>query len=379
MPILSRSGYYVLKWSGGPLGPLVGFGAQLASNILNSGQQDKQNRFNAEQARLQRQFQSEMMDKQNRYNDPSSVMSRLKSAGLNPNLAYGEIGTPSASPGQGASASSSGMVPLGFNSSTLMDIDRQISEIHNVQQDTEKKRAETDVLWTDAEFREEWNSSQIKLNYSHIFLNEATERYTDEEVKTIQPLIEKMSAESEEAHTRAEVNRQSVANLKQDEIGKLLENIFSQNTLDMRIHKLQKEIEAVDASINLSRAEAMRICMLAPLEAAGIKADTVLKYSQSINLSYQDQRILSEISKNQAQEILFGSMSGYFDAQSDSITWNLENDKKFRSVERSLGIAKTIQSFWLDSQNMVFNALSTITGGGPLRASGPKGSFRPVM
>ena len=65
---------------GGPVGGLIG---SLGSSLLtNSGQRKRQQTANRENV--------EFWNMQNAYNDPSAQMARLKEAGLNPNLIYGQ-------------------------------------------------------------------------------------------------------------------------------------------------------------------------------------------------------------------------------------------------------------------------------------------------
>jgi|SaaInlStandDraft_1057018.scaffolds.fasta_scaffold10803_2 hypothetical protein len=65
---------------GGPVGGLIG---SLGSSLLtNSGAKKRQQTANRENV--------EFWNMQNAYNDPSAQMARLKEAGLNPNLIYGQ-------------------------------------------------------------------------------------------------------------------------------------------------------------------------------------------------------------------------------------------------------------------------------------------------
>lgn len=64
-------------------GLAIGSGiAGIGSTLLNARSQKKANQ-------MQIDFQQDMWNKTNKYNDPSQQMSRLKAAGLNPNLIYG--------------------------------------------------------------------------------------------------------------------------------------------------------------------------------------------------------------------------------------------------------------------------------------------------
>lgn len=66
--------------------PVVG---SLISNLFGAGNQANANRANMELAKYQYDRNLEMWNKQNEYNTPSNQMSRLREAGLNPNLVYG--------------------------------------------------------------------------------------------------------------------------------------------------------------------------------------------------------------------------------------------------------------------------------------------------
>lgn len=82
------------KFLGNFGGPLLGFGIDMLSNLL-SGQSNKkamkrQHTYNkyymSEQDRLNREY----WNMQNEYNTPAQQMARLKAAGLNPHLMYGQ-------------------------------------------------------------------------------------------------------------------------------------------------------------------------------------------------------------------------------------------------------------------------------------------------
>lgn len=87
------------------LGTLIGGGiSAIGSLIGNIGGNkkaleavDKTNQANKELADLQYQYNLDMWNRQNEYNSPVQQMQRLKEAGLNPNLMYGQGSTGNAS------------------------------------------------------------------------------------------------------------------------------------------------------------------------------------------------------------------------------------------------------------------------------------------
>lgn len=95
-------------------GGLIDTTAQFTGNIISDGLQmienQKNRRFNHEEAELAYQRQIAMMDKQNAYNTPLAQMQRYKDAGLNPNLIVGgqsNISAPAAAAPQAAGANGS--------------------------------------------------------------------------------------------------------------------------------------------------------------------------------------------------------------------------------------------------------------------------------
>lgn len=85
-----------------PLIPLIGAGASLAGSIYNTASQSSANRdqleWSREQFAKQREYALADWEMQNQYNSPAEQMKRLKAAGLNPNLVYGNGATTTANP-----------------------------------------------------------------------------------------------------------------------------------------------------------------------------------------------------------------------------------------------------------------------------------------
>lgn len=80
-----------------PLAPVISAGADILSTGINAVLTSEQNRKNREfaqkQADQQRVYALDDYHMQNAYNSPASQMERLKAAGLNPNLVYGNGAT----------------------------------------------------------------------------------------------------------------------------------------------------------------------------------------------------------------------------------------------------------------------------------------------
>ena len=205
-------------------GTALGVAGSLLGSLFSKKSSDKQLRmqvaenqknrdFNAEQADIQREFITKQIADQNAYNSPSAVVERLKSAGLNPNLAYQQIGAgQQISNFQGSSASSSGSVGAGlpdfsgFNS--LMQAAQVASNIELQKSQADKNSADAENTRIDTKTKEINNSylpqilkgqislqgSQLQLNTSELNLNSAELRKIDAEISQIDANIDQIRA-----------------------------------------------------------------------------------------------------------------------------------------------------------------------------------------
>lgn len=86
----------------GILSSLISFGGNLLGSLFGFGSQQSTNAANMEIAKYQYEKNLEMWNRNNEYNSPQAQMQRLKNAGLNPNLVYGNgaVGNASSTPPQ---------------------------------------------------------------------------------------------------------------------------------------------------------------------------------------------------------------------------------------------------------------------------------------
>lgn len=87
------------------LGIASSIGTSLFNNFMNLHNADVSYRRQRDLMALQQQYAVENWNRETRYNHPVSVMNRLKEAGLNPNLIYGELSGNMSSPGISAPSS----------------------------------------------------------------------------------------------------------------------------------------------------------------------------------------------------------------------------------------------------------------------------------
>lgn len=137
--------------------PWVGLGTDILSTganaMMNAANNRQQRAFAREMYRVQRTDSLADWNMQNFYNSPAQQMARLKSAGLNPNLVYGN-GAVATSPSmpRSSSASTPGTAPSRVDSPNFMgvydlqmkkaDMDVKQEAVLNMQKDRQKKDAE---------------------------------------------------------------------------------------------------------------------------------------------------------------------------------------------------------------------------------------------
>lgn len=109
-------------------------GGSAISSIINRN-------WNARQAEKQRDWTLEMWNRENEYNTPSAQVQRLIDAGLNPNLAYGQLSMSPIGAGAGAEASSSAMADW----SSFGDLGLRMAQIQNLNAQTHKTEKSTEL------------------------------------------------------------------------------------------------------------------------------------------------------------------------------------------------------------------------------------------
>lgn len=272
---------------GAILGSLGGFGSLLSSvgNQINYSSQlnaqiaeaQKNRDFNAEQAQIQRDFITQQITSQNQYNSPSSVVQRLKEAGLNPNLAYQQIGSgQQISNFQGSSASSNSsigsslpdlsglgaMTGLAQQLSTIRNID---ANTKNTEEDTKRISEETNNLKTHNQYLNQILNGQIKLLDSQYNLNLANTNLSAQQ-------INKIATEVEYFETNINLLRQQARNMEitNEQMSQLLPFIVRKYAAETQMTEEQARFNVATivaglgyqeslTSLNYSQAEINRI------------------------------------------------------------------------------------------------------------------------
>ena len=241
---------------------------QLKQQIrAQSDENQKTRQYNLMLAQLQNQWNLEQWNRENAFNDPSAVVSRLKNAGLNPNLALGNMSLESAaSPAMtsGEPSSPQDMSPLGImptiGDAALRGVDTalKISQMKNIQADTDKKVAETkgqvlsnEVLKSDAKFRDQMNQTNLEFQKTKIHTEETLQEMYKGNVELARKQIDNLDKVGDKLVADTQKVRAEIAVLNEEQKIKSLEAMFKSETFDLEVKRLVSE-----TSLNYATAKA---------------------------------------------------------------------------------------------------------------------------
>lgn len=120
--------------------PVVG---QVASAIMQGAQNKKSRKWSEKMYGIQRQDSLADYNMQNQYNSPAATMQRLKAAGLNPNLVYGDGATTTAAPVRSSSVESAEFNAPNFDTSSVMGT---YQNARNMELQTDNLRKQNELL-----------------------------------------------------------------------------------------------------------------------------------------------------------------------------------------------------------------------------------------
>lgn len=328
----NKSGRGLLSFASSILG-----GMQQSSNIQSQIAAQKQ------EAEAQRRWNERMWTLNNRYNSPSAQMQRLRDAGLNPDLMYsqGNVGNSNA-PAEGyqqpdmsaigTKPTIGSMIQQGLQNDILSAQAENIkADTANKQADTDKKGAETDILLSDAKFRDALNQNQLDLGASTIDLNSSQMNLNDFQINKLRSECKKIDAETYVLNERIGEIRASIQNMEADAALKRIEAALATPLA-------RAKINALAAQARLSNQEAHNL-------AHTLISDLVLKSAQT------------DLADAQAR-LLRGQ---YFNVkvENERLKWDLKMDKKFESVERTMGIVNQTTKSLAEITDIVGNFMIT--------------------
>lgn len=253
---------------GGVLSSIFSRNASKAQIRAQQVENEKNRVFNAEQASLARQYNIAMVNSQNAYNSPMAMMSRLRSAGLNPNLVYGELGA-GTSLGVGSTsmaASSSGSVGTSLpDYSGVAGAAREAAEIGLINAQKDKLNSERELTEKEIHYFDATKSREFAIADMQVTLGESNKNMTDEQRK----LLAKQCAKTDEELTKVREDIALVAAQRSESVaralGYLLDNKLKSATFDSAVKQLAASASFTEQQANMY---ARIVCSSLTLQAA---------------------------------------------------------------------------------------------------------------
>lgn len=262
---------------------------------FNSKEAELSRQFNSDEAQKARDFNLEMWNLENEYNAPKAVMQRLKAAGLNPNLAYGDIGQLAAGMGNtGVSASSGAASHAGSYASSMpgfVNPAKEAAEVALLQSqakknDSERGLTDKEIFWFDKLKQGEFDYLGVNIRFTDSLRNK-----TDKEIEEIAKNIEKVDVEMQHLFSMIDLNDAQTSKVFAERVGLMLDNKLKEANFENAVRKFSAETKLAE--------DESRVFL------SVVAADVALKNSQAYLNNSQVKEISEHINLmvNQKHEI----------------------------------------------------------------------------
>lgn len=361
---MSAAALTALLGSGTGGGALLNTGVGVASGLFGSiGANKRQKRAIAaqkEENRLAREWQKEMAEWYNRverenladeraYNDPSAVMARLKDAGLNPDLIYGN-GASGLVDSNVASAAMPSSVPPADVAGPIMGTPtameslftgaayaKTLAETKNIKADTAKKTGEAESLNLDNYVKAATQNNAIQLSGLEVQLTKTQNEYTESQKSKIISEINDINEHVNLLKAQVSETWSKTANLDASTVATRIAAILNNRRFDLECEDFARRVRETDAKVSLSEAEAKAILVTMYAKVNNIDADTALKQAH--------------ISLSGAQKTQVEHYTNSIDIHRDAAVFKLQQDQKYDDAQRIVTVAnQATQSLYHISQ-----------------------------
>lgn len=324
---------------------LQGFGSVLGAASQNSNiskslqaqvrENEKNRQYNLQLAKMQNEWNLQQWERENEYNNPLNQMARLKAAGLNPNLVYGNgagqsTSAPSPNLTSGAPSSPVDMSLLaqrptvGQIMSDALQNEMTRAQIDKIKAETRTEGYQGDILKSDAAFRDAINQGTLDLNNVQINGINSKIKLNDSQISEIRSKISNLDAQTKNLVAEYDKIRAYTRNLDASTVRTRLLNVLDSE-------KARYEIRELSSRASLNDAQAKKIVESLSLELLGLQA--------------------------QRDESL--ARAGNLRASTSRIEFDLSQDKDYQDIERTTNIVTDI----CDTMAPIANLIGAALGG----------------
>lgn len=256
--------------------------------------------YNLNLAKQQNQWNIEQWNRENEYNTPFAQMARMKAAGLNPDLAYGQQNLSAASPEMTAGEPGSPMdySPVA-NSRTIGDTVNQAANtrLTNAQaQLAESQANKVDAETTGQTINNEWLpkllKGQVDINDAEIKQKLADAGLKGKQIEVATEQIKVMQQSVKESQKKIEDLQSQMENRTFQQVQAMLE-------YNLKKDKQHYEISEILSKISVNRSSAKRIMALLPYDIAeSISRTNVNDATAALTFLKQGTERLIQVSTN---------------------------------------------------------------------------------
>lgn len=229
-----------------------------SESIAANKQEQQANRdYNLNLAKMQNQWNREQWEREADYNSPAAYRARLAAAGMNPDLAYGNVnGTAPASPGMTSGEPSSpvdysaiaGKQTIGSavsqalaNEQAQANIALTQAQKNKTDEEAGKASEETKGVRIDNLTRGASNTLEIQLKQGVIKLNDSVKQLNEQSKKNLQQMLENLKLESNNLAEQWQVIRETWSNLRVDRALKMIDLKFREKQNVAILKKIASE------------------------------------------------------------------------------------------------------------------------------------------
>lgn len=277
--------------------PIIGGATSLFAGIRSSKQQQKiiarqleaqrmeneaQRRYNLMLAEKQNKWNIEQWQRNNDYNTPSAVMSRLRSAGINPHMYYskgnamGGVSTSSPEMTSGSPAEAvdtSGMLGQStYGQAVQMAMDKavQVASIRKLNADTrlteqkaDTEEYNTDIFQSDAAFRNALNSSTLRLNDMEIELKGSQKNLTEGQIGMLRYEAALLQKQIDKIDQENKLMEEQISNLTEERRSIILKRVLDSELVEAQCKELAAKTHlSYEEARDLAETRAARILNL---------------------------------------------------------------------------------------------------------------------
>lgn len=300
----------------GSIAGSIGQNRNIAKQIKAQQEENQKNReYNLMLARQQNQWNLEQWQRQNDYNSPTSQMARLRQAGLNPDLMYGQgtTGNSVSSPAMTSGAPSepndmSAMLSRRSFGQTMQQIlnqeqQRRMNEaqIEAIKATAREKNTNANATEIESAIAQAREGREVQLFGFTLRNTQLLGDKTDAEIKSIFQGIENMKKDADRIISETDKNRAYIKDLDNQQIERLRnsyrEDLKTQSILDLNDASIKKLI----SEKNLNVQKLKEAVELFPLVQAGMENENNIRSKEYDVVKEQYESIKQDVERGELE------------------------------------------------------------------------------